>query len=90
MKAAAEKFFREHFDLRTDEWGVTSCYHKTWEARDCTRGTYDLFVLEDTPSFLALTNQQLAEIIPLFFDDYRFNTRKHPKRGVTTHASVNI
>jgi hypothetical protein len=88
------EFFREHFDLRKGEHGVHHCYPKTWEARDFLRTmTVGRRAADREPPHPYLTTQLtkggMSPAVYRFSMNYRFNTRKHPKRGAATHASVN-
>ena len=85
-----DPFVLEHFDVYTVSHGHVLLAPKTWEGRDFARGYHDMAVSSPTPMVLVDHGFFLGCIVPTFIDNYRFNTRKHPKRGVTTHASVNI
>lgn len=88
-----DPFFLKHFDVNPVPPGDYLLSPKTWEGRDFVRDYDGLTNAHETTADLVRIDRDfvLDCIIPAFIDDYRFNTRKHPKRGATTtHASVNI
>jgi hypothetical protein len=88
-----DPFFLEHFDVvPAPTYGKHAVQYtpKTWEARDYIRLCQSVNVHREPRPLIPVTKQFLKAIfIPRFISEYRFNTRKHPKRGEATHASVN-